>query len=288
MQKKQHAALLLSLLLVLLLGTLLIFLLVRAGEREQALRDLSDRVSQQADLRPSHSGTAGSTTTGGAENGFALLSAGADLRLFYFGHSLLAGRGYPDEEGDAVGIAYPSARTLYINALRAETSLALGGRIPPQLPTDFKAAAEDFLRFTALSLQEAAPSVRLVILFPAEENCTPTPSGGFTGELCRDTEAFIRTVRATTPACDILLAIAPDTPADDAERLVALGAYYGCRVCDLRPLAATAGMLHGEGELFGLPTEAGHTAIADALLEETLAAMEEEASLPPTPAEWLY
>ena len=198
------------------------------------------------------------------------------MKLFYYGDDTVYGRGSgtmpadPANEGAGQG-----AYSMLLHKAIAEAyngGASIGGRITTYTkePHTTEVLTNDFLN----NYFYYGMDFRLAILSPSdrilEKNAEVKAKDGYvgtlTGDAGKDIEDMIRTIRESAPYCDILLAIPYDASASLADTLLALGGHYGLVVADLRPIGATDGMVHTEGEDIGFPTAQGHRAIADAIL----------------------
>ncbi len=275
----------------------MVLALVSAWLERRALEELRDSQALSEAVKATTAPTPGTTLPPvSARHGFRLLHEGQNIDLYYFGGAAFYGKGIPNAGGKEMGISLPSYRTFFTESLREHFSLSLSGWTCPAVPglptLDDQAPpalAAAYLDISVLIHNGADP--RLMILSPDRESLSatlPYTVNGFGGDVRRDLEFFLRSVRELLPLCDVVLAVPYNATDEEAAVFLSLGAHYGLLTVDLRPILADTSLLVTEGEAAGHPNEQGHRALAAALFSAVRAAAEAPTEMTPIPQEKLY
>ena len=288
--EKRQRLIIISLIAAILLMTLLLTLGSMKGLRiRTALEEMRDRF--EANKNPTTAAPKDPIKT----NGYTSLSSGGigSMKLYYYGDHSFYGRGTGAEPAVMAEGAISTLLHLDIGATYGRGG-SIGGRIltyTGDIHTTEIASADFLSHYANYSMD-----FRLAILAPSdailEANRAAAEKAGYrgslTGEAGKDIEALVRTIRESTPRCDILLAVPHDASAALAEAILAIGEHYGLITVDLRVIAATEGMVHESGEDVGYPTAEGHRAIAEALAEAIAEAAESGYTTKGVPSTKLY
>lgn len=279
-----------TIVLCLALGTVLGVFLVRERAERARLEAERERLEAEKPLTPLPGNHPSRLS------GYRLLAEGVtDFNIYYYGDETMLGEGASDlalKHGDVSAAPY---RLQLREALRTQYAAPeqLAGRICPVRAPSFERGAAEFAAYhDPVGMTEASLNFRLAVLAPGAANETASaesamPYGhGFAADL----ETLVRSIRARSVYCDILLVVphSEDATSPRAAAILALGEYYGLVTVDMRARFAEGGLVHTEGAQAGLANDQGHAAYAEAIATAIFAAAAEGLTAPAIPAERLY